>query len=416
MRKAFVSFLCGLAIAFTAASLYGAEHIDMWRGDKNRVHCGIIYGNSYGMGGFLNPSTSASRIHVDDFMNIPCVTVNGTRTADEREARSRFFLRPDVRIRTIGRRSIAMHGENPWQLDKIANGVKYSRVFSYGGNKVAVEISAIMPPDRSEMIVEYTVKNSGNVSCSMESMFNFSFLRNDVEPLEVAIQREMVRFINGERITLRCNEHALLDGKVKYYWWRKLIKEQDISGNYHNREKIPFNSGQMVRPEVFGCFKLKGGNTLVWDLGKNSDIDLLDMSWEGEVASIMPVWKKEIEAGKVYKGKFRLLLFKGMPRIDLVGKKWVFGFLCNVDKLKIYAVALQPVESSLLVATVNDENNLLLINQRCEIPSITPFSPGSSEMRAAYAFRSSSVYPIKVILSRVRDNFKILELSEHVIP
>lgn len=416
MRKAFVSFLCGLAIVFTAASLRGAEHIDIWRGGKERVHCGIVYGNNYGMAGFLNPSTSASRIYQDDFVNIPRVTVKGTATADEREARARFFLRPDVKIRTIGRRSMVMHGKTQWKLEKIANGVKYSRDFVYGGNTVSVEITAVMPPEQAEMFVEYTVKNNGEVSCSMESMFNFSFLRNGVEPLEVSIQRETARFINGERTTLRCNEHTVLDGKTKYYWWRKQIKDQKAVGNYYNREKIPFNNSQMHRPEVFGCFKLKGGNTLVWDLGKNSDVDLLDMSWEGEVASIMPVWQKELAPGKVYKGKFRMLLFKGVPRIDLVGKKWVFGFFCNEDKLKIYAVALQPVESSLLVVTVNDENNLLLINQRCEIPSITPFTPGTSEMRAAYAFRSSSVYPIKVILSRVRDNHKILELAENIIP
>lgn len=415
MKNFFGCIFCFLC-AVGGFSLPGAEHIDILRGDENNAHCGYVFGNRYCTVGFLNPSTASSRINAEDFVVIPRKNLQGENTVDVRETRVRLFFRPDVRLRTVGRRLFAMHGEKNWKLEKLDDGVKYSRSFVRGGSRGEVIITVTMPKERAEMFVEYTVKNTGNTICAVDGMLSFSFLRNGLMPLDLFMQRQMVRDIDGKRTTFLGNEHTVLDTNVQSYWWRRLIKEPGVFHSYYNRERIPFDHKLMIKPEIFGFFKLAGSNALIWDMGKNSSINFLDVAWENEVATVSPDWEYRIEPGKECKVKFRLLTLKDMRRADLIGKNWVFGFYANADLLTVQAVSLRPAQGTQLTVTVSDENHQMLINQRSEMPSISPFTPGQISMRAASAFRYSSVYPVKVVMGYLKDNTNFLEITANIVP
>ena len=172
----------------------------------------------------------------------------------------------------------------------------------------------------------------------------------------------------------------------------------------------------MIKPEIFGFTKLAGNNVLIWDMEKDCGVNRLDISWENEVAAAFPEWIHRVEPGKEYKVKFRLMMFKDLRRVDLIGKNWIFGFYANAELLTVQVIALQSVPGTQLTVTVNDENNQTLVNQHSEMPSITPFMPGHIVMRAASAFRYSSVYPIKLVMSQLEDNAQILEITENIVP
>jgi len=415
MKTFFRCICCFLCVA-GVFSLTGAEHIDILRGEENKVHCGFVFGNRYGTVGFLNPSTSSSRVYPDDFNVIPRQNMQGKRAAEEHEARVRLFFRPDIRLRTVGRRPMVIHGKKNWELGKLKNGVSYSRTFVRGSNRGEVTITVTMPEDRAEMFVEYTVKNTGTSAFTANSVLGTSFLRNGLMPLDFFVQREMVRYINGERTAFRGNEYTVLDSKVQSYWWRRLIKEPGVFQNYYNRERIPFDHKLMIKPEMFGFTKLAGNNVLIWDLGKDCGINRLDINWESEVATASPEWIQRVEPGKEHKIKFRLMMFKDLRRVDLIGKDWIFGFYANGELLTVQVVALHTVSGTQLAVTVNDENSQTLVNQRSEMPSISPFTPGQIVMRAASAFRYSSVYPIKVVMGYLKDNSNFLEITENIVP
>ena len=127
MKTFFRCICCFLCVA-GVFSLRGAEHIDILRGEENKVHCGFVFGNRYGTVGFLNPSTSSSRVYPDDFNVIPRKNMQGKRAADEHEARVRLFFRPDIRLRTVGRRPMVIHGKKKLGVGKTQ---KRGQLFAY---------------------------------------------------------------------------------------------------------------------------------------------------------------------------------------------------------------------------------------------------------------------------------------------
>ena len=404
-------------LIFAGVVLVNADEYRTILGGKNKdVEEGLVFSNKYAQMAFLNSSLHNSNITRGDFAVMPRTDVNKKHTLDEAEARIRLFVMPDVRVRTVMRRPTTIHGENDWQLKKAPGGVEYLRTYKRDSSCINANMSVQMDPVNAQIWFTVNFVNSGKRTCAIEFTPEFTFLRNGVEPLELVLRRESIRYVDGVRKSFLNNETTVLDGKNRSYWWRRVARDSKDFGNYFNREVIPFTHPRLVPPDMFGFTGLLGNSTLIWDLGKNIALNKLDVEWEAEHGSVTPVWAFKLDAGQKQTIKFRLITIKGMRHFDEVGDKWIFGYSAENDLLRVLTVPLAPHDRLSLTTTVSDSHNQVLINQRSEIAAMTPYAPGKVDLRAATPFQLNAVYPVKLLLSSLEDNSRILEVSGNIVP
>ncbi len=411
--KCFGFFLCFLLGGLTA---FGGKYEKILGGKEKKIVYGYTYYNEYAHAAFVNPSLFSSKARKSSFAIMPMMTENDRPTYDDLEAKVRFFFKPGLMVRTVGRRSQAVNGTADWKIEKIADGVKYSRTFERGSCTLQAIINAKLLPGKAVMQIECSLKNTGERDCKLESSFGFAFLKNDVAPMNLTIQRESARFVHGVRTSFRINELTRMDGKTSSYWWRRVVKDQSVFSNYLDRERIPFNLPRVVAPEIIGVSDLIGKNTLVWDFRKTPKLSELDVSWEGECGYLVPVWSSTLKAGESFDINFRVLTVKGVSRFDMLTDNWVFGYQPDGTSLKVNALPLKPSGRIRANISVNDESGVPVVTYPGELPSMTPFLPAKLDLRSSVPFKLNGGYPVKIVLATLENNSRILEVDSTIVP
>ncbi|MBE6366603.1 MAG: hypothetical protein E7052_01670 [Lentisphaerae bacterium] len=416
MSKIFILLLY-LIFALQPQFCSGSDYKTILGGKDKNVEEGLIFSNKYAQMAFLNSSIHSGSITGGDFGIMPRSDVNGKHTLDESEARIRMFLRPDVRVRTAMRRPTAIHGEADWLLQKAPQGVKYSRKYKRDSYEVNAFLQVVMDPVNARIDFETVLHNSGKRACLVDFTPEFTFLRNGVEPLQLELRREIIRYVDGVRKNFLNNETTIMDPKNRNsWWWRRVARDYKGFKNYFNREIIPFTHPRLIPPDMFGFTELLGNTTLIWVPDKASSMNQLTVEWEAEHGSAAPLWTYKLEPGEKKTVKFRMLTVKGLRHFDEVGDRWVFGYHAEGDLLSVLAVPLAPHDRLSLTTTVSDSHNQVLINQRSEIAAMTPYAPGKVDLRASTPFQINAVYPIKLLLSSLEDNSRILEAAGNIVP
>lgn len=412
MLRKYFSILFLLAFAFV---LCGSEYKIIMGGKAKNIEEGWICGNTYCQMGFLNPSKHIGSLSANDIDIITRQDVAGKFTLEERESKLRIFFKPELRVTTVARKPRTVRGDGEWNLEKIPGGVKYSRTHADANNNIDVVISALPDKKSAQINFAVTVENSGNGTCKVDFSTVFNFLRNDVQPLDLTVRRAMVRYYNGKRSEFFYNENTLLDGSLRYYWWRRVSPDNKEFLSHFNRERIPFNHSRLKTPEIFGLTGLAGKGALIWDMGK-TPLSKLDISWEGVLAGVEPIWNLVLKPGEKREMKFRLLTLRGIDQIDAVKGDWVFAYSLEDDLLNVQALPLVPQQGLRMQAALSDSrNNQVLVNDNALMAAMNPFVPGKIEWRAASKFISGVNYPIKVTVTRDRDRSVLTEASEVVV-
>ena len=412
MLRKYCSILFMLSFAVI---LCGAEYKTIMGGKTKNVKEGWIYGNTYCQMGFLNPSKHIGSLAANDIDIITRQDVTGKFTLEERESKLRIFFKPELRVTTVARKPRTVRGDGEWNLEKIPGGVKYSRTHADATNNIDLVISAVPNKKSAQINFSVTVENSGNGTCKVDFSTAFNFLRNDVQPLDLTVRRAMVRYYNGKRSEFFYNENTLLDGSLRYYWWRRVSPDNKEFLSHFNRERIPFNHSRLKTPEIFGLTGLAGKGALIWDMGK-TPLSKLDISWEGVLAGVQPIWNLVLKPGEKREMKFRLLTLRGIDQIDAVKGDWVFAYSLEDDLLNVQALPLVPQQGLRMQAALSDSrNNQVLVNDNALMAAMNPFVPGKIEWRAASKFISGVNYPIKVTVTRDRDRSVLVEASEVVV-
>lgn len=393
----------------------GTEYKTILGGKGKNVDEGLIYGNSYCLMGFLNPSKHIGSLTANDVDIITRQDVSGKFTLEEKESKLRVFCKPELRVTTVARKPRTVRGDGEWSLEKIPGGVKYTRTHADAANNIDAVISAVMDEKAAQVNFVFTVENSGNGTCKVDLSAVFNFLRNDVQPLDLTVRRSMVRYHNGQRNEFFYNEKTLLDGSLRYYWWRRVSPDNKEFISHFNRERIPFNHSRLKTPEIFGLTGLAGKGALIWDMGKTA-LSKLDISWEGVLAGVEPIWNIVLKPGEKREMKFRLLTLRGIDQIDAVKGDWVFSYSLEDDLLHVEALPLVQQQGLRMQAALTDSrNNQVLVNDNALMAAMNPFVPGKIEWRAASKFVSGVNYPIKVTVTRDRDRSVLAEASEVVV-
>ena len=150
-------------------------------------------------------------------------------------------------------------------------------------------------------------------------------------------------------------------------------------------------------------------------MGKTA-LSKLDISWEGVLAGIEPIWNIVLKPGEKREMKFRLLTLRGIDQIDAVKGDWVFSYSLEDDLLHVEALPLVQQQGLRMQAALTDSrNNQVLVNDNALMAAMNPFVPGKIEWRAASKFVSGVNYPIKVTVTRDRDRSVLTEASEVVV-
>ena len=407
----FWCLICFLALL----PLSGGEFATILNKEKN-VEEGYTYSSKYIQAAFLNAALHSARITAGDFRIMPRSDSDNRHTLDEKEAKVRLFCKPDVRAKTAVKRSSRIHADEPWKITKLKDGLHYTRSYQKESHKLSANIKVRMPEDKSHILFEAEIRNTGDRICKAEFSCEFSFLRTEVEPLQLTLQREFMRYVNGQRTVFLCNEKTLLDGKIQTYWWRRVVRDANYFSNYFNRECIPFGHQRLKAPQYFGFTGLIGDGALIWELDKSTKLTELDISWDGERSDATPMWAVELAPKETVKIAFRVLAVRGIGQFDAVDGDWVFGYSANGELLKISSVPIRPFDRLGLNATISDQQSLVLISQRSELPAMSPFAPGRVEMRAAAAFQPNMGYPARLQLNSISDNKLITEVTSNIVP
>ena len=414
LKNIFVAFLfCAAFLPMLAAG----EFRTILGGDNKTIEEGYTFDTTYSHWAFLNPSLHAGHVTTGDFSIMTRSDIHGQHTLDENEAKIRIFFKPYIRVRTTARRSSNVPGNDNWQVNKLADGVCYERVFSRDSNQVKAIVSVKLIPNKAYVICDAVLENTGKRACSVEYSPEFTFLRNDVQPLDLTLRRQRVRYENGVRSNFWSNETTVLDQRfTNSFWWRRVAPNAEFSRSV-NREIIPFTHEKLPAPNLFGFSNLMGKTTLVWDLAQAPKIVGLDIGWDAGHADAVPNWKMVLEPGEKKQIAFRLLTVKGLQHFDDVGEDWVFGYNPEGDLLQVQAAPLQNQDRLSVTVTVNDaRSNQVVISQRSEVAAMTPFTPGRVDIRASIPFQPNNSYPVKLLLNSLADNSKILEISGNLVP
>ena len=411
--------IAGLLVLSVTALFAAPEKYTVILGGKNKdIEEGFVFGNKYCQIAFLNPSLHGGGITGGDFNIMQRRDVTGKHTLDESEACHRIFFKPDVKVSSTGRRVRAVYGSENWALTKIDKGVNFHRKFVSAACSVSADIAVTFDPEKAQVFCRATIKNNGSGSAKVEVLPEFIFLRNDIQPLELIMERAFVRYENGKRKQIRGYEKTLLGGGGRDYWWRRVARDCKDFTNYFNRERIPFTHARLVPPQQFGITGLAGKGTLIWDLGENpaEKITYLDVIWEAVRGNINPAWRIELKGGEQKNIEFRMLTLRGLTRFDSVNKDWVFSFQTGNDLCVIQSVPLKPQDKLTIAATVNDSrNNQVVINQRSELAAMTPFTPSRVEWRSAAEFQNHVIYPVKLTIGTFGGQ-NIMDAGGSIIP
>lgn len=404
-----------LLFILSLSVLPGGEYQTIYGGKEKNVEEGFTFYNKYCQMAFLNPSLHRRSITGGDFSIMLRSDTANQHTLEENEAKLRLFFKPDIVVRSTARRPALIPGEGIWRMEKISDGIKYLRNYVNETHNLQCVLTVIMPPDRAQFNVELTLENTGKRSCAVEFTPQFTFLRNDVEPLHLTLRRQMTRYSGGQRKSFFCNESTELNGKYQSYWWRRAAQDLEFV-SYFNRECIPFGHERLVAPDMFGFTGLAGNSVLIWDLAEAGKIKELDVSWEAGHGDAMPIWAMTLGAGEKKQIKFRVLTVKGMIHFDELGSDWIFGYDPRGDLLEILATPLVDNDRISITTTVNDARNQVLVSQRSEVAAMTPFKPGRISLRTSVPFQNYVNYPVKLILHSLLDNSLILEVAGNIVP
>jgi hypothetical protein len=140
-NKFIVTFYC--LAALSNVFLSGSEYTTIWGGEKKNIDQGCIFYNKYCQTAFMNPSRFGARVKAADFAVMPHKDVDNKATYEEEAAKIRLFFRPDVSVRTAGRRTQTVTGQANWVISKIKDGVVYTRKYKRNSSEVKTEITVI---------------------------------------------------------------------------------------------------------------------------------------------------------------------------------------------------------------------------------------------------------------------------------
>ena len=140
---------------------------------------------------------------------LPSKDSDNRSTYDEEKAKIRLFFKPILRTWGTSRRRSYLVGEGRWKLERIENGVKYSRRWKRNSDKINSEIFVRMVPERAEIFVEAVFTNQGRGACQVEFSPKTVFLRD--RSLFLMIPRQYSSFANGKQ------ENFFYGEKGSYY-------------------------------------------------------------------------------------------------------------------------------------------------------------------------------------------------------
>lgn len=387
-----------LLLGFSVLTLSGDEFRKIEIGKDNKVQIGLEFENMYTQVVALNPSVYAGKPSAEDFNAMPRKTVDGDHAADEREAKHRIFFRPYLRASTVGTRSLGVTGIKDWEMRTQPGRVTYNRDYKRENIYLKTEFSLALPSDLADMQIEVRLKNTGKRACKVEFGSEFIFLKDELEPLNLMLQREVTRYSNGQRQQYLTNDYTKLTGNTQSYWWRRIVKDQRVFGYYVNRELIPFTYPRLEPPSLFGAVSIFGNGTLLWDMRNTEKLSLLDVSWDVNTGKLMPVWKMEIKGKEEKVIVFKVITLRNIHNINAITDDWIFGYKANSDQLHITSAPLKPQPRTALQTTVKDPGGMVIIQQRNEVTSCTPFRPARVELRATSSFIPNVPYSIKMLL------------------
>ena len=421
MVKIIYGFIASLLFA-AAWGGNGAEFrtIGESRGNKKN-EVGIVAGNTYSEVALLNPSVHRAIIKYEEFgAYLPAKDILNRSTYDEEKAKIRMFFKPGLRAwETQGRRSYLI-GDGRWTLEQQGKTVKYFRSWKRGNNKVTSEINVYMDDKKAEFIVEGVFTNKGRSDCAVEFSPQFTFLRD--QDLTLIIPRKHSDDINGKQKDFFYAEKVILNNaKGRKYFWRRVAKG-DNSGfiDYVARERIPFTNPNIARVDMLGFVQLLGKSSLIWDIKNAAEAESLqyaEFGWEINMGDAVLSWNVDLKRNETKKVKFRVLTVKGLSRFDAVSNDMVVGYgVEEQNKLKIEMAPLRPLGISQLSGKViSARNKHVLIHQSSELAEMQPFSSGSMEWRATFAFDRSSSYPIEMTLHSKSGDL-LLESDGVIVP
>ena len=389
-----------LMLGITVSPLNGGDFRKIEIGHDPKIEIGLEFENKYCQIVALNPSAYSGKPSLDDFNHtMPRKDLNDVATVDEAESKLRLFYRPVLRVSTVGGRSLGVPGVKDWRFDTTGGRLRYKRDFSRNNAFLKSEFEVEALPGQAAVLLHVRLKNTGKQTCKVECGSEFIFLKGDLAPLNLMLQREIGRYVNGSRLAYRTNEYTRMTGNYQSYWWRRVVKEQNVFINYHNRERIPFGMQRLVAPEMFGVLGLPGSGALIWDMKESEKLSVLEVSWDAWSGKLTPTWELQLKPREEKNITFRLLTLRGVTAVNALSDNWVFGYKANGDILQIIATPLADQWRIALSATVSDSDKKVIIQQRYEMTASSPFKPGKVEMGATASFLSNHIYPLKLVLN-----------------
>ncbi len=403
-----VVFFSVFLLMSSALNLSAADnHRILISGDEKKSQIGLAYGNMYSEVAFLNPSTHRTVVKYEEFDQfLPSKDSDNRSTYDEEKAKIRLFFKPMLRTWGTSRRRSYLVGEGRWKLERIENGVKYSRRWKRNSDKINSEIFVRMVPERAEIFVEAVFTNQGRGACQVEFSPKTVFLRD--RSLFLMIPRQYSSYANGKQEKFFYGEKVRLDNNTdRNYFWRRESKD-DPTGfiDYVSRERIPFNNSKVDRVNVFGFVQLTGKTSLIWDFQKDAAcgqyMQYLEFGWEDRLGDAVSAWSLNLKRGESKKIAFRVVTVKGISRFDFVNENIIVGYGVEKNLLRIEMVPLAPLGvSSLTGEVINSDSKQVLIKQKSGIAEMQPFSAGGKNWStpAGVIFERGTSYPIKMSLS-----------------
>lgn len=419
-NRVFIAFL--LFFCVIAAFADDKDFDVILGGQNNNVEEGFTYNGTFHQIAFINPSLHSGNIVGGDFAIMQRRDVNNRHTLDEDEAKVRLFFKPEIRVKSLGRRSRMIHGAEKWKLVKKDRGVAYSRIYANAAGSMKSSINVQSDPVRAQLYVEVKLENIGFSDCQVEFSPVTTFLRNDVQPFNVVMPRSLIRYTDGKRTYIMFNEKTLLNSNWRNYWWRTAAKDCRDFLNAFNRERIPFNHPRLLAPDKFALTGLVGKSALIWDLEEsfknNEKLAALELSWDAGRGDAVTNWSVNLKRGEKKTIRYRIITLRGLNSFADIRGDWVLGYSINesCDLLQIQAVPVLPQDKHSVAATVNDSrNNQVLVNQSSEVAAMSPFTPCKLEWRPDSLFQHGVVYVIRMKLSSVEGK-GIFEQLANIVP
>ena len=386
--------------------------------NRSKAVLGMTIRNRYAYVAVMNASLNDGRFGARDFRVLPQTRPDGRETLDPYESMFRYMLRPEVLVTVPGRRGPrTVESEKGWSMEALPDGSVGMRLASgEDGSLLVTELKFSLSPEMSVLDGVCKLTNRMDRECTVHFKPVFYALIPELKPMRLILPHRINLFTIAGNETYWRNEETLLNNDASHYWWRTENNGRISSEKALNTESIRFDDTRVLAPSNFGVGGLSGGNLVVWEWGETEKPAALEFRWLRDMGCAAPVWTRTFAPGQTSEIHFRLLMVRGAPRYDNIGKNWIFAYLPLGNMLRVLSLPLNHEERVSLNVSLTDPRGTNLINNRREMAGATPLTPGRMNYRLAAPFVSGERYRIQLQMDSLKDSTRLLEVFGTVQP